>query len=117
MLRKTKGRPIEAKVNPHIPGEVDTSYIVKWRPEYKGWYPLNYVWRTVRETFMMSLSYIDHRFPLLFENFNEARKFAEKIKEDPSFIDRYVDEQDEKYDRAIQKRDKEIKKRNRSVKL
>jgi hypothetical protein len=106
---------IELKVTPH--SNSMRYYQIHWRVKKKpgmgklflqlieGWNQLVCVWDGAALT---------NDQPVLFENFDEAVSYAEKLKANPELLEEHNQKQDEIYRAAKERRNKSYSDRNKS---
>jgi len=59
-------------------------------------------------------AYLTYDQPILYPNFDDAVKHAERLKANPSLIDEHYEEQNKIYREAKQRRDNHIQERNKT---
>lgn len=107
-----KHKEIEVKVSPNSSSLA--YYKIEWRYKRKRFNFLN-PWKTIVEVW--DGAYLNYDQPVLFQSFEGAVEYANKIKKDPSLIDKHYEEQDKIYNDAKERRLKERAERNRSIKI
>lgn len=105
------------KVTPY--GSSDNYYIIKYHTKITGfWSFLNLFipWDTLYRTFHSGLltSYPDKYHPVLYENFNEAVRVAERYKENPELLEDFIKKEHEKYKQICIECDEYQNKRRKS---
>lgn len=112
-----KENDIEVKIEPFgaLP-ESNPAYTVKWRPLKKGWNPLNWVWIEMTRAIKTVMDEVVYN-PMIFEDWDDAKRFAKKIKEDPSEIDRIDKEERKEYKRLKKELEENIRKNNKTIRF
>lgn len=110
-MRERITKEIEVLVSPH--GSRGNYYQIHWRIKknfnlFNGWKQMVTVYSGA------SLSYDQ---PILISCFDDALKYAEKLKNNPGLIAEHYDRQDELFEEEKKRREKYYQGRNRTIKL
>ena len=110
-----KTKEIQVKVSPHSSSLA--YYTIEWRRKRKY---LNFLnpWKLMVEVHWSGGSCsVSYSQPVLFPNPGSAVEYANKLKKDPSLIDKHYEVQDKIYIRKKQERLEFLTNRNRTIKL
>ena len=103
---------VEVKVEPY--SHTLKYYCIKYR---YSWKYLNFLnpYRTLVEVWDGAC--LDYEQPVLFDNFNEAIKFAKYVKKNPNYIKEHYRKQDKIFKDELKRRKQNRNNRNKSLKL
>ncbi len=112
-MKKYEGKKVEFKVEPF--SSRMTHYAIYYREKKR--FNLFNSWKRYDYTWTLSVEFFDPQQPHLFERFDSAVAEAERLKANPSLIDKNEEKRIQKYRECQKSLKAHMKERNKSLKL